>query len=59
MFLCATVKKGLRKQRSKNNNEIATKIVGSWNEPYEFDDLAFKNAVYGIIKIKVKEVQKE
>ena len=33
-----------------------TKLL--WNEPYEFDDLAFKNAVYREIKIKeVKRVR--
>ena len=39
-------------------NKVATEIVGLWNEPYEFDDLAFKNAVYGEIKINIKEVKR-
>ena len=39
-------------------NKLATEIIGLWNEPYEFDDLAFKNAVYGEIKIKIKEVKR-
>ena len=39
------------------DSEIATEIMSLWNEPYEFDDLAFKNAVYGEIKIKIKEVK--
>ena len=38
--------------------DLATEIVGLWNKPYEFDDLAFKNAVYREIKIKeVKRVR--
>ena len=39
-------------------NEIAIETVGLWNEPYEFDDLAFKNAVYDKVKIKIKEVKR-
>jgi hypothetical protein len=39
-------------------DKVATDILGLWNEPYEFDDLAFKNAVYGEIKIKIKEVKR-
>ena len=35
--------------------DLATEIVGLWNKPYEFDDFAFKNAVYGEIKIKIKD----
>ena len=38
--------------------DLATEIVGLWNKPYEFDDLAFKNAVDGEIKIKIKEVKR-
>ena len=38
--------------------DLATEIVGLWNKPFEFDDLAFKNAVYGEIKIKIKEVKR-
>ena len=40
------------------DNEIAVETVGIWNEPYEFDDLAFKNAVYDEVKIKIKEVKR-
>ena len=36
--------------------ELATKVIEGWNEPYECDDLAFKNAVYGEIKIKINDV---
>ena len=38
-------------------DKLATEIVGLWNEPYEFDDLAVKNAVYGAIKVKITEVK--
>ena len=40
------------------DDKLATEIISLWNEPYEFDDLAFKNAVYGEIKIKIKEVKR-
>ena len=39
-------------------NEVATKVIEGWSEPYEFDDLALKNAVHGEIKINIKDVQK-
>ena len=39
-------------------NKIATEIIGLWSEPYELDDLVFKNAVYGEIKVKIKEVKR-
>ena len=39
-------------------NELATKVIEGWNEPYEFDDLAFKNAVYGEVKINIIDVQR-
>lgn len=39
-------------------NEIATNILGLWNKPYEFDDSAFKNAVHGDMRIKIKEVKR-
>ena len=38
--------------------DLATEIVGLWNKPYEFDDLAFKNAVHGEINIKIREVKR-
>jgi hypothetical protein len=55
--------KGLSKVQEKyklivRDNKVATDILGLWNEPYEFDDLAFKNAVYGVVKIKIKEVKR-
>ena len=55
--------KGLVKIQDKyriivREDKVATDILGLWNEPYEFDDLAFKNAVYGEIKIKIKEVKR-
>ena len=40
------------------DDKLATDIVALWNEPYEFDDLAFKNAIYDKIKIKIKEVKR-
>jgi hypothetical protein len=55
--------KGLTKVQEKyklvvRDNKVATDILGLWNEPYEFDDLAFKNAVYEVVKIKIKEVKR-
>ena len=55
--------KGLVKIQDKyriivREDKVATDILGLWNEPYEFDDLAFKNAVYGELKIKIKEVKR-
>ena len=40
------------------DDKLATEIISLWNEPYEFDDLAFKSAVYGEIKIKIIEVKR-
>ena len=40
------------------DNEIAVETVGIWNEPYKFDDLAFKNAVYDELKVQIKEVKR-
>ena len=40
------------------DHEIPTDIIENWKVPYEFDDLAFKNAVYGVIKVKIKDVQR-
>ena len=40
------------------DDKLATDIVALWNEPYEFDELAFKNAIYDKIKIKIKEVKR-
>ena len=41
-----------------SDDKLATDIVALWNEPYEFDDLAFKNVIYDKIKIKIKEVKR-
>ena len=38
--------------------KTAVETVGIWNEPYEFDDLAFKNAVYDELKVQIKEVKR-
>ena len=40
------------------NIEVARDIIESWNLNHMFDDLAFKNAVYGKIKINIKEVNR-
>ena len=40
------------------DNDIANEVMRLWNEPFEYDDLAFMNVVYGEIKIKIKEVKK-
>ena len=39
-------------------NEIVNQIIESWNTPYTFDDLAFKNAVHDEIVINILEVQR-
>ena len=39
-------------------NEIVNQIIESWNTPYTFDDLAFKNAVRDEIVINILEVQR-
>ena len=39
-----------------NDNEVSKSIVESWKDPYKFDDLAFRSAVYD--KIQIQEVQK-
>ena len=33
-------------------------VVEKWRTPYEFDDLAFNNAVYGEVSIKIKDVKR-
>ena len=50
--------KGLVKVQDKykiivGEDKVAIDILGFWNEPYEFDDLDFKYAVYREIKIKI------
>ena len=40
-----------------NDHIMVTEIVEKWKTPYEFDDLAFKNAVYGEISVKIKDLQ--
>ena len=39
-------------------NEIVKRIIESWNTPYTFDDLAFKNAVRDEIVINIQAVQR-
>ena len=38
--------------------DAAVEILERWNTPYEFDDLAFDNAVYDEVKIKIKNVRR-
>ena len=38
--------------------EMAQKVIENWKQPHMFDDLAFGNAVYGIVIVKIREVQK-
>jgi hypothetical protein len=40
------------------DDDLAVEILERWNTPYEFDDLAFDNAVYDEIKIKIKNVRR-
>ena len=39
-------------------NDIAIETIENWNLRYEFDDLAFANAVYDEVKIKIKKVNR-
>ena len=41
-----------------NDNEVSKSIVESWKDPYQFDDLAFRSAVYDKIHIRIQGVQK-
>ena len=38
--------------------KVITDIIERWKKPYEFDDLAFTNAVYGEVAIKIKDVKR-
>ena len=38
--------------------KLARDIIESWKTRYEFDELAFANAVYGKISIKIGEVKR-
>ena len=40
------------------DDEIVKKIIQSWNTPYTFDDLAFKNAVRDEIVIKIQAAKR-
>ena len=40
------------------DDEIVKKIIQSWNTPYTFDDLAFKNAVHDEIEIKIQAAKR-
>ena len=39
------------------NCEAAKSVVLSWKNKYKFDDLAFRSAVYGIVRVRILEVQ--
>ena len=41
-----------------NDDEVAKTLIESWKDPYKFDDLAFRRAVYDKIQIRIQEVQK-
>ena len=38
--------------------EVAHKVFENWKQPHMFDDLAFGNAVYGIVRVRIQEIQK-
>ena len=40
------------------NCEASQKVVESWKNRYEFDDLAFGNAVHGVVNVRILEVVK-
>ena len=50
---------------SIQNCDVAKDILESWKEKYKFDDLAFRNAVYGTgmenirrVNVRILEVKK-
>ena len=40
------------------NTEVARTLIESWKHSHKFDDLAFGNAVYDKVQVKIREVQK-
>ena len=40
------------------DDEKVTEIIERWQKPYEFDDLAFKNAKHGKVGIKIRDVKR-
>jgi hypothetical protein len=38
--------------------EVAHKVIENWKQPHMFDDLAFGNSVYGIVRVRIREVQR-
>ena len=40
------------------NCKVAEDILESWKERHKFDDLGFRNYVYGVVNVRIKEVQK-
>ena len=40
------------------NVEVAKSVIEGWKNPYKFDDLAFRHAVYDKVQARVQEVQK-
>ena len=43
---------------SVKKDDVATNIIEGWNDRYNFDNLAFRNAIYDKIKINVTEVKR-
>ena len=40
------------------DNEVAKALIESWNDMYKFDDLAFRNAVYDKVQVRIHKVKK-
>ena len=40
------------------NTEVARSLIESWKDAHKFDDLAFGNAVYDEVQVKIREVKK-
>ena len=40
------------------NEEVIKDTVERWKKPYEFDDLAFMNAVHGEVAMNIKDVKR-
>ena len=40
------------------NCKVAEDVIESWKERHKFDDLGFRNYVYGVVNVKIQEVQK-
>ena len=40
------------------STEVAKNVIESWKDRFKFDDLAFGNSVYGVVRVRVFEVHK-